>query len=71
MFGPAYDETEILDMKKKYLSKGAFEKAAKDYEEYIQKGSGCLKIETPDKDLDNLVNNWLPRQMYYHGDVIA
>jgi len=69
MFGPAYDETEILDMKKKYLSKGAFEKAAKDYEEYIQKGSGCLKIETPDKDLDNLVNNWLPRQMYYHGDV--
>jgi cellobionic acid phosphorylase len=69
MFGPAYDENEILDMKKKYLSKSAFEKAAKDYEEYIQKGSGCLKIETPDKDLDNLVNNWLPRQMYYHGDV--
>ncbi|KAA8619673.1 glycoside hydrolase family 94 protein [Pyrenophora tritici-repentis] len=69
LFGPAYDEAEILDMRKKYLSKMAFAQAAKDYEEYIQKGSGCIHLETPDKDLDNLVNNWLPRQLYYHGDV--
>ncbi|KAF2256561.1 glycoside hydrolase family 94 protein [Trematosphaeria pertusa] len=69
LFGPALDEAEILDMRKKYLSKEAFAKAAKDYQEYIERGSGCLKIETPDRDLDNFVNNWLPRQMYYHGDV--
>ncbi|KAI4920627.1 uncharacterized protein J4E92_008270 [Alternaria infectoria] len=69
LFGPAYDEAEILDMRKKYLNKMAFAKAAKDYEDYIQRGSGCVRLETPDKDLDNLVNNWLPRQLYYHGDV--
>ncbi|KAL6707899.1 hypothetical protein ACN47E_003573 [Coniothyrium glycines] len=69
LFGPAYDEAEILDMRKKYLSKAAFEQAAQDYEAYIERGSGCLRLDTPDKDLDNLVNNWLPRQLYYHGDV--
>ncbi|KAK2753681.1 hypothetical protein FQN55_000044 [Onygenales sp. PD_40] len=69
LFGPAYDDAEIQAIRNKYLSKEAFAQAAADYELYISKGSGCLRIETPDKDLDNFVNNWLPRQMYYHGDV--
>ncbi|KAF2636020.1 Six-hairpin glycosidase [Massarina eburnea CBS 473.64] len=69
LFGPAYDDKEILDMKSKYLSKEAFAKSTKAYQEYIEKGSGCLRIETPDKELDNLFNNWLARQVYYHGDV--
>ncbi|KAF1955645.1 Six-hairpin glycosidase [Byssothecium circinans] len=69
LFGPAFDDKEILDMRSKYLSKEAFAESAKAYQEYIEKGSGCLKIETPDKELDNLVNNWLARQVYYHGDV--
>ena len=69
LFGPAYDEAEILDMRKRYLNKMAFAKAARDYEDYIMRGSGCVRLETPDKDLDNMVNNWLPRQLYYHGDV--
>ncbi|KAF2205929.1 Six-hairpin glycosidase [Delitschia confertaspora ATCC 74209] len=69
LFGPAYDDAEIQAMREKYLSKEGFAKSADDYASYIQKGAGCLKIETPDKDLDNFVNNWLPRQAYYHGDV--
>lgn len=69
LFGPALDEKEILLMKEKYLGKPQFQEATRKYEEYIERGSGCLRIETPDKDLDNFVNNWLPRQMYYHGDV--
>jgi cellobionic acid phosphorylase len=69
LFGPAYDEAEILNMRKKYLSKTAFAQATKEYEEYIQRGNGCLKTETPDKELDNMINHWLPRQLYYHGDV--
>lgn len=69
LFGPAYDESEILDMRTKYLSAAAFSKSAQDYEAYIQRGRGCLKIHTPDKDLDNMLNTWLPRQVYYHGDV--
>ncbi|PGH17318.1 hypothetical protein AJ79_01202 [Helicocarpus griseus UAMH5409] len=69
LFGPAYDEAEVRQMRGKYLSKEAFAQAALDYERYIEQGRGCLRIETPDKDLDNFVNNWLARQMYYHGDV--
>ncbi|RDL35894.1 uncharacterized protein BP5553_06506 [Venustampulla echinocandica] len=69
LFGPAFDDAEISAMCKKYLNKEGFAQSAQDYAQYIEQGRGCLKIETPDKDLDNFVNNWLPRQVYYHGDV--
>ncbi|KAI1849826.1 hypothetical protein JX265_012292 [Neoarthrinium moseri] len=69
LFGPALDDAEIIEMRDKYLSKEGFSKVADDYASYIEKGSGCVRIETPDKDLDNFVNNWMARQVYYHGDV--
>ncbi|KAI1100650.1 glycoside hydrolase family 94 protein [Jackrogersella minutella] len=69
LFGPAYDDTEIRTIRDKYLSKEGFAQTAREYAEYIGKGKGCLQIETPDKHVDNFVNNWLPRQCYYHGDV--
>jgi cellobionic acid phosphorylase len=69
IFGPAFDDAEIIAMREKYLSAGAFDEARKDYADYIAGGRGCLRIETPDKELDNFVNNWLPRQVFYHGDV--
>ncbi|RYP36846.1 hypothetical protein DL767_003236 [Monosporascus sp. MG133] len=69
IFGPAFDDAEIRNMRSKYLSKDAFAQSAREYAEYIERGKGCLRIETPDKDLDNFVNNWLARQVYYHGDV--
>ncbi|KAK3386121.1 Six-hairpin glycosidase-like protein [Podospora didyma] len=69
MFGPAYDEAEILSMRNRYLSKPAFTRTAAEYARYMEGGRGCLRIETPDKDLDNFVNHWLPRQVFYHGDV--
>ena len=69
LFGPALDNAEINAMRNKYLSKKGFAQTFKQYQAYIAQGSGCIKIETPDKDLDNFVNNWLPRQIFYHGDV--
>jgi cellobionic acid phosphorylase len=69
MFGPAYDEAEIRTMRSRYLSKQAFLRTAEEYTAYMERGRGCLRIETPDKHLDNFVNHWLPRQVYYHGDV--
>ncbi|KAI0123668.1 glycoside hydrolase family 94 protein [Xylariales sp. AK1849] len=69
LFGPALDDAEIIMMRDKYLSKEGFSRVAQDYASYIEQGSGCLQIETPDKDLDNFVNNWMARQVYYHGDV--
>jgi cellobionic acid phosphorylase len=69
LLGPAFDQAEILSMRERYLSEAAFDRTQKEYEDYIARGSGCLQIETPDKALDKFVNNWLPRQVYYHGDV--
>ncbi|KAI1638256.1 glycoside hydrolase family 94 protein [Biscogniauxia mediterranea] len=69
LFGPALDDAEIKGIREKYLSREGFAQCARDYAAYIAKGAGCLRIETPDKGLDNFVNHWLPRQCYYHGDV--
>ena len=69
IFGPAFDDAEIGAMRRKYLSAAAFAATRAGYAAYIDSGRGVLKIETPDADLDNFVNNWLPRQVFYHGDV--
>ncbi|MES2824152.1 MAG: NdvB protein [Pseudomonadota bacterium] len=69
VFGPAFDDAEIIRVRKKYLSASAFTQSKEEYAAYLAQGAGCLQIETPDKELNNFVNNWLPRQMFYHGDV--
>jgi cellobionic acid phosphorylase len=69
LFGPAYDDAEIRQLRNTYLSAEAFARTRADYAAYVASGSGCLRIETPDAELDNFVNHWLPRQMFYHGDV--
>ena len=35
----------------------------------MDSGRGCIQIETPDAAFDNFINHWLPRQVFYHGDV--
>ena len=69
VFGPAKDTSEIKAIKSQYLDddKG-FEKAHRGYKKYIDAGKTCLHISTPDQKLDNFVNYWLPRQVYYHGE---
>lgn len=69
IFGPAFDDAEIRKMRDTYLSEQGFAQARAEYAAYVASGSGCLKIETPDAELNNFVNNWLPRQVFYHGDV--
>ncbi len=68
-FGPARTENEIHDIRDKYLGEGGFEAAQAEFGEYLETGKGCIRIETPDPLLDNFVNHWLARQMFYHGDV--
>jgi len=65
IFGPAKDEKEILSLTGSYGND--FDAAEKEYSSYIAQGEGVLRISTPDAALDNYVNNWLPRQVYYHG----
>lgn len=69
LFGPAFDDQEIQQLKKRYLSEAVFTETAHEYHTYVQEGRGCLTINTPDEALDNFVNHWLPRQVFYHGDV--
>ncbi|WP_049632554.1 GH36-type glycosyl hydrolase domain-containing protein [Cellvibrio sp. pealriver] len=69
IFGPAFDDVEISKLRNTYLSEHGFAKARAEYTAYVASGRGCLHIETPDAELNNFVNNWLPRQVFYHGDV--
>ena len=69
LFGPALDDAEIVRMRERYLSADGFARAHEAYARYIEGGRGVLQIDTPDKGLDNFVNHWLPRQVFYHGDV--
>jgi len=56
-------------MRERYLSAEGFARTAREYDAYVAQAAGCVKVETPDKDFDNFVNNWLARQVFYHGDV--
>jgi cellobionic acid phosphorylase len=69
LFGPAFDDSEITVLRERYLGAAAFERTRQEYARYIASGSGCLRIETSDPELDNFVNHWLARQVFYHGDV--
>ena len=69
LFGPAFDDAEIRAMRERYLSAEGFARTAREYDAYVAQAAGCVKVETPDKDFDNFVNNWLARQVFYHGDV--
>ncbi|ADU28760.1 GH36-type glycosyl hydrolase domain-containing protein [Evansella cellulosilytica] len=73
VFGPAKYDEDVTAVRNKYFEaeneagEDGFVLAEKEYAKYIAEGSGCLQIKTPDAHLDNFVNHWLPRQIYYHG----
>ena len=70
VFGPARDVKEITQIRTEFiLQESAFDRAKKQCQDYLQQTSSSLTIQTPDKEFDNFVNQWLPRQMFYHGDV--
>ncbi|MFG6461436.1 GH36-type glycosyl hydrolase domain-containing protein [Roseateles sp. DXS20W] len=68
-FGPALDDAEIAQVRDTYLSEAGFARTRAAYADYIARGRGGLRITTPDAAFDRFVNHWLPRQVFYHGDV--
>lgn len=69
VFGPAKDSAEIEAIKTRYIEDhNGFKKAHEEYKNYVEEGKTCLHISTPDQKLDDFVNYWLPRQIYYHGE---
>lgn len=73
LFGPAKDTNEIAAIRKQFfgstLNVGSFQDEKQAYKDYISRGKGSLKVQTPNKLLNGFVNTWLPRQVFYHGDV--
>jgi len=69
LFGPAKDEAEIAQLSERYFGEEQEFTETSSYEDYIAQGKGCLTIESEDSEFNDHVNHWLPRQMFYHGDV--
>lgn len=69
IFGAAENEQEIHAIRERYLSSDNMSAAAKNYGEYIQKGLRSFHVQTEDSALNEWLNVWLPRQVYYHGSV--
>lgn len=69
LFGPAVDDAEIKSLRDQYFEDTDFSKSRSDYANYVAQGRGALQIDTPDQHLNDFVNHWLPRQVFYHGDV--
>lgn len=69
LFGPARNREEIERLRQTWLSPVGFARAQQEYALYQSSGRGCIQIDTPDETFNHVVNTWLPRQVYYHGDV--
>ncbi len=69
LFGPAKNEDEISHLRDKYFDKETAQNTQYEYDQYIAQGQACLTIKTDKPAFDDFVNHWLPRQMFYHGDV--
>ena len=67
LFGPARDKEEILDIRRKYFEIKTMPEILCQVADYHSSYSRCIQIETPDQELNHFVNNWLPRQLNYHG----
>ncbi len=65
VFGPAKDERAIADIKTRYAD--GFEAARAEYGGYLAQCAPAVQVQTPDPDLDNYINHWLPRQAFFHG----
>lgn len=69
LFGPAKNEQKIAQLRDRYLGNSQVKQAQQEYDDYIAQGQACLTLNTGQDNFDDIVNQWLPRQMFYHGDV--
>lgn len=71
VFGPAQNRQQIADIRNTLFNNkmGNCSFQNDRYLEYLNKPQKPIQISTPDKEFDAFVNHWLPRQVFYHGDV--
>ena len=68
VFAPVRNGEQAQALRRTYLAGGGFESAQAESKALLEEHRGCISISTPDADLDNFVNHWLNRQVFYHGD---
>jgi cellobionic acid phosphorylase len=69
IFGACKDQAEVDDIRKQYFQNStAFEQRQLGYQSYIDQSQHHFHLECEDKALNQFVNHWLPRQVFYHGD---
>ncbi|MFQ3283222.1 MAG: cellobionic acid phosphorylase, partial [Reinekea sp.] len=68
LFGPAKDIDEVQSIRQKYLDQPSFEARKTTKLKLLKENIDNLTIDCPDSTLNNFVNHWLPRQVFYHGD---
>ena len=70
VFGPAKDKAEIIQLKTNVFdSPQKIKSAQSEYKTYIDSINQPIQIQTPDNELNQFVNHWLARQIFYHGDI--
>ena len=69
ILAPGRTTDELADLGARYFADAGFERTRAEYAAYVAQGAGVLRVETPDEHFDHVVNHWLPRQVFYHGDV--
>ncbi|MBR9728236.1 GH36-type glycosyl hydrolase domain-containing protein [Shewanella intestini] len=69
IFAPIESAEQAIQLKQQYMGATQFKRAKAQYQDYITSGQGCIRINSPDADINQFVNHWLPRQAFYHGDV--
>jgi len=75
VFGPARDLAEIAAIRQRMFTPApgdavdGFAAAVQACRAQQAAIRPAIQISTPDSGLDNFVNLWLPRQVYYHGEV--
>lgn len=69
LLGPALNDADIIATRDKYFADVDFADTRAAYASYVAQGKGVISIATPDAHFDNFINQWLPRQVFYHGDV--
>lgn len=68
-FPKEVSKVECVNSKKNNKINDEIDNANKEYKAYVGQAAGILNIETPDEEFNHYVNHWLPRQVFYHGDV--
>ncbi|WP_426370198.1 GH36-type glycosyl hydrolase domain-containing protein [Pseudocolwellia sp. HL-MZ7] len=74
VFGAAKTNEEIAEIRQGLFGdlagkRTSFDEELEQYQAYVNSGKSNIKIESPDAEFNHFINHWLPRQVFYHGDV--